>query len=191
DLRSEVARAYADALRDIEKGLDRPRQGSWSTPFILGETFGDDFLTRAATAYRYIGALCSAEAMSPMAYHDADNRPLDGAHRYRLRFGPGQLPPVHCFWSITLYSTRDFMLVPNPLDRYAVGDRSPHLVYEPDGSLELLIQHEAPPADKQSNWLPAPADGFYLCLRAYQPHDDMLEGRYQPPSIERLDAVGA
>ena len=59
-------------------------------------------------------------------------------------------------------------LVPNPLNRYALGDRSP-LRYDDDGSLTLYIQHESPGADKEANWLPAPEGAIFLALRLYWP----------------------
>ncbi len=183
--RQELAQAYEYARSQLGHKLDQPGTASWAQPFMLGETFGDDYQMRADVAHGYIGALCSAEAMYPMAHHDAQGQALHGANRYRLRFGPGQLPPVDCFWSITMYNKQDFMLVPNPIDRYAIGDRSHDLRRDPDGSLELCIQHE-PPTDGRVNWLPAPEGEFYLCLRAYQPRAELLEGRYQPPNIERL-----
>jgi hypothetical protein len=52
----------------------------------------------------------------------------------------------------------DFYLVANPIDRYSIGDRTPGLRRDSDGSLTILIQHEQP-ADT-SNWLPAPAAPF-------------------------------
>ena len=162
---------------------EAPR-GSWVMPVMLGESFGTDYRTRARIALGYIGALCSAEAVYPMAYVDADGQALDGTRRYRLRFTPDTLPPVDAFWSLTLYATADFMLVDNPLDRYAIGDRSRHLQWGEDGSLEIRIQHEAP-ADT-ANWLPAPAGGFYLCLRAYQPREPLLDGTHALPDVERL-----
>jgi hypothetical protein len=36
----------------------------------------------------------------------------------------------------------------------------------------------------RANWLPAPADGFFLCLRAYLPRAEMLDGRYVLPAPE-------
>jgi len=54
----------------------------------------------------------------------------------------------------------------NPINRYAIGDRTPGLKYNADGSLDIYIQYENPGKDKESNWLPAPADDkFSLLLR--------------------------
>jgi hypothetical protein len=86
-----------------------------------------------------------------------------------------------------MYDTRDCMLVPNPIDRFAIGDRTPGLAHDDDGGLTLFLQHAEPSdARARANWLPAPPGTFYLCLRAYLPTTDMLEGRYELPAIERL-----
>lgn len=190
-------RAIARALDAVDALLDRDededageaarRRGGWSTPFVLGESFGRDWHRRAVVARRYIGALTSAEAIYPMAYADAEGRPLTGSHRYTIRFPAGGEPPVDSFWSLTMYDSRDCMLVPNAIDRYRIGDRSRGLRREADGSLVLHLQHGSPGAALESNWLPAPAGRFYLCLRAYQPRPELLDGRWRAPDIVRAD----
>lgn len=160
---------------------------SWSTPDILGPSFGDDYLQRAIVAQKYIGALASVEAMYPMAETDSSGRQLEGSHRYRMRFAPDRPPPVDAFWSMTMYSAADYMLVPNQIDRYAIGDRTAGLQYDTDGGLTIWIQHQAPSADRTSNWLPAPPDRFYLTFRAYQPRNEFLNGPYRLPPIESVD----
>ena len=91
-----------------------------------------------------------------------------------------------------MYDARDYMLVDNPIDRYAIGDRTPGLRPDADGGLTLSLQH-APPMDTaaRANWLPAPAGDFYVCLRAYVPREELLDGRYTLPALECLDETGA
>jgi hypothetical protein len=56
----------------------------------------------------------------------------------------------------------------------------------PDGALEIYVQHERPAADKEPNWLPAPASGpIRLLLRAYEPQEALLDGRYRLPPLRR------
>jgi hypothetical protein len=71
------------------------------------------------------------------------------------------------------------------LERYALGDRDP-LHRNPDGSLDLLLQHEPPPEPMRGNWLPAPRATFNLILRMYWPKPAVLEGRWQPPPVHRV-----
>jgi hypothetical protein len=180
--------AAADALLDApEPGADPAARGGWSEPLVFAGSFGRDWHRRAVVARRYIGALESAEAIYPMARADARGRPLDGAHRYTIRFPAGGEPPVDSFWSLTMYDDRDCMLVPNALDRYRVGDRSRGLVRDADGGLTLVLSHASPGPELEPNWLPAPAGRFYLCLRAYQPRPELLDGRWRAPDIVRAD----
>ncbi len=176
-------------LAQLRQGaLGHTQPTGWTCLPVIEGHFGLDFRTRAHIALKYIGMLESREATYPMAWTDAQGRPLDGAHRYRLRFAPGALPPVDAFWSLTIYDARDYMLVDNPIDRYAIGGRTPGLRRDADGGLTLHIQHGAPASDAEhANWLPAPTGDFYLCLRAYLPHAELLDGRYALPPITRLD----
>ena len=191
-----VTEAWARAADTVhgllDQGADALGQASpaagWSRSMMsLSGGFGHDTLLRAFVARQGIGALAPEEAIYPRCETDDQGRRLSGTHRYRLRFAPGQLPPVGAFWSITLYDARDYMLVDNPIDRYAIGDRTPGLLPDADGGLSLWIAHTPPPQPQaRANWLPAPAGDFFLCLRAYMPAPEMLDGRYTLPAPERI-----
>jgi hypothetical protein len=75
--------------------------------------------------------------------------------------------------------------VPNPIGRYAIGDRTPGLRRGRDGSLTISVQHAAPGGAKKANWLPAPAGRFRLALRIYEPRRSALAGRWKPPPVQR------
>ena len=168
------------------QSLGDQEQTGWQTMPLLEASFGADYRLRACVALKYIGALESREATYPMAHVDSEGRSLSGQHAYVLRFAPGQAPPVEAFWSLTMYGSHDFMLVDNPIARYAIGDRTPELQKDADGGLTICIQHAAPD-DKHglANWLPAPEGDFYLCLRAYVPRAEMFDGRYRLPMLQR------
>ncbi len=180
-----------DALDTVLPRLRKAQSGAttssgWVQMPLVEGSFGDDHLARALVALKYIGMLESREATYPLAWHDASGRKLDGSGCYTLRFAPGNLPPVDAFWSLTMYDSRDYMLVGNPIDRYAIGDRTPALRHDADGGLTLYIQHARPEGEAaQANWLPAPEGDFYLCLRAYVPRAEMLDGRYALPALVR------
>lgn len=148
----------------------------WATSFALGR-YGNNYLVRALTAYKGLGALDSVEAVYAMGDFDSEKQPLHGAKSYLMRFEPGELPPVDAFWSITLYDA-DRFLYANPAGRHSIGDRTPGLRQDPDGGLTLHIGH-TPPADP-SNWLPAPAGSFYLILRMYNPRAEVRSWRIPP-----------
>jgi hypothetical protein len=150
-------------------------------------TYGDDLDTRAAIARSGWGANVPEEAVYPNAVAAADGATLDGTNLYRIHFAADALPPARAFWSLTLYGP-DRFFVENDLHRYALGDRSPALAYGADGSLDLWIGNTPPPG-REANWLPAPAGEFSLMLRLYLPTDDVLAGRWTPPSVERVDGT--
>jgi len=81
---------------------------------------------------------------------------------------------------------KDAFLVSNPINRYALGDRS-NLKFDSDGSLTLYIQSDSPGKDKESNWLPAPKDDdFKLALRLYAPKKEVADGSWSPPAVTRM-----
>ena len=93
------------------------------------------------------------------------------------------MPPVHAFWSLTMYNDKQ-LFAANPIDRYAIGDRD-KLAFNPDGSLDLYIQRESPGQGKESNWLPAPATGtFTMNFRLYWPKPEVLDGSWVPPGVK-------
>ena len=159
--------------------------GGWTMSVDVRESYGRHYLQRALVARNYIGALGVQEAMYIMADRDADGAPLDGRRAYRLHFAADNLPRVDAFWSLTMYDKSDCMLVPNAISRYSLGDRSPTLARNADGSLTLHLS-ATPPADhaRRGNWLPAPAGPFYVALRLYVPQPAHLDRTYRYPAIE-------
>lgn len=150
--------------------------------------YGTDYLWRAVVAFVGLGANLPEDAIYPRATTDSEGQPLTGANDYEIHFAKGQLPPVGAFWSITMYNSRQFF-VKNPINRFAIGDRDKLAINE-DGSLTLFIQHESPSPTRESNWLPAPDDSFRLFMRLYWPKQQILDGNWKPPGIQRV-AVGA
>ena len=140
------------------------------------------YLARALAARGGLWGNHGYEAAYPMTYTDADGDQLDGHNRYAITFE--EEPPVGAFWSITMYDLPDFYLVANPIGRYSIGDRTPGLRRDADGSLTIVIQHDQP-ADT-SNWLPAPAAPFRPIMRLYQPQPAVIDGTYMVPPITKL-----
>ena len=104
-----------------------------------------------------------------------------------MHFYADALPPCDAFWSVTMYDGDGFP-VPNDLDRYALGDRDP-LVYNPDGSLDLFLQHSDPGDARRANWLPAPAGPLGVTMRLYDPRPEVLDGTWTPPPLTTSAAV--
>jgi hypothetical protein len=160
---------------------------NWVVSMRTGN-FGSNYLLRAAVAVYNLGNAIPEEALYFNCFFDSEGRKLNSRYRYRIRFNAGELPPVDAFWSLTMYD-RDGWLVANPIDRYSLSDRSRELVFNRDGSLDILIQHQ-PPARNLSNWLPAPEGEFDLLLRTFLPKKELLELKWVIPPVERLDAAG-
>jgi hypothetical protein len=163
----------------------RRRNNGWLIPGNELGRYGRRYLSRAEITRDGLGANRRREADYPRASTDSSGRPLDGRHRYVVRFERGELPPVRGFWSLTLYDRRSF-LVPNPIDRYTVGDRTRGLRRGRDGSLTVYAQHAPPTGARRANWLPAPAGRFRLMLRLYEPSAAVLSGRWRPPPVRRV-----
>lgn len=148
--------------------------------------YGNYYLKRAIVAMVGLGANQPEDAVYPLCIADADGRPLTGEQRYEIVFAKDDLPPTGAFWSITMYDAEGFQ-VANSLNRFAIGDRDA-LKYSADGSLTIYIQHASPGPAKESNWLPSPsAGGLGLTMRIYAPKPTVLDGRWNPPSVRRVD----
>ena len=183
---------------DLPRAQAKLRSGaSWSRRVVAGWSysapgigdFGADYDLRAAVALSGLLALTRDEAIYAGAVTDSTGQSLDGTHRYRLHV-PKDLP-LDGFWSLSSYEVQSdgrLFFTDNSLHRYAIGDRTRGLKRNADGSLDILIQKDAPAGDQTANWLPIPESGrLQLTLRLYQPRAELLEGRFSFPALERLD----
>jgi hypothetical protein len=161
----------------------------WRYPPPEVGRFGDDFLRRAADqCLAGIAANDPAEAVYLLNFQDADGTPFAPQARYQLHFRAGDLPPVDAFWSLAAYTAADLNLIPNPIDRYSVGDRTERLTTDDDGGLTLYLQPEAPSGRADGNWLPTSAtDSWFLILRMYRPRPTVLDGSWRCPAVSRVD----
>jgi hypothetical protein len=186
-----VRAAAADAPRLVDRlvavtqAAGRRKGGGWSTSPPDIARFGRDYPTRAVVTKIGLGANTAEKALYPNTSVDSAGRRLQGGHVYDVRFAPGQTPPVNAFWSITLYDDQ-LLFYDNPLKRFALGDRTPGLRRDPDGSLTIRVSHAPPPAGRRANWLPAPAGRFELYLRLYEPRAAAVSGRWRPPPVLRV-----
>ena len=190
----QLSSAEADALEAgmreglaaIEAAAKKPAveiKNTWAMAYQLG-TYGTNYELRAGTAWLALGANLPEDAMYPNTRVDSTGQPLNGANRYVLHFEKAEIPPVEAFWSMTMYDDQQYF-VPNPLDRYAIGDRD-ELAFGTDGSLDIFIQYASPGADKESNWLPAPEEDFNLMMRLYWPKPQVLDGTWAPPAVMKV-----
>jgi len=168
-------------ITERQQTLATPVDGWISLTASIG-SWGVDYLRRATVDLIGLGANLAEDAVYPVSYFDADGEPYDSANDYVLHFDADQLPPAKAFWSLTMYEAEGFA-VENQLERFAIGDRD-DLRFNPDGSLDLQIS-ASEPAEGSSNWLPAPAGSFNLCLRLYYPEAEVLDGTWTPPGVRK------
>jgi hypothetical protein len=120
---------------------------------------------------------------------DTGGHLLDGSQgKYTLTFAAGEMPPVRAFWSLTMYSLPDQLLVENSINRYLINSPMlPDMVTGADGSLTIYIQHDPPGDGKDPNLLPAPDGPFSMVLRLYWPEQAVLKNAWRAPGVERAD----
>jgi len=188
----ETERAWNEHFADVQRQLvvasrrRNPIKG-WTYPAADIGRFGTDYDTRARVALSGLLANVREEDMGLTAVADNMGAPLLSEHAYRLRL-PRRMP-VDAFWSLTMYQLNPdgrMFFFDNPLQRYAIGDRTEGLGRNPDGSLDILIQRDRPDGSLAANWLPMPAGPFRLMLRNYQPTAPLLEGQFRYAPVERM-----
>jgi hypothetical protein len=193
-LSPDIQRAW---LAAAPRGIDRLRgrfgregrtQNGWTSSSATTGKFGNNDFERATVALGGIAALSQDEAMYFASVADAQGQAYDFTKSYRFRISPSGVP-VDAFWSLTMYSAEPdgrFFFVPNAINRYALSDRSPGLIREPDGSIVIILSRDPPRAEFGGNWLPMPNGPLRLSFRAYLPRAEVKQGRWFPPAIERL-----
>ena len=187
DLRPPLRDGMAQGFRDAMRVVDTTRSAlgvpigdtGWSRGYPAA--YGFNYLRRAATNYVGLGATVRQENQAFMCWRSVDGTMLNGARNaYQVRFD--HLPPVNAFWSLSAYDATTQQFYPNAIDRYVISDRTPGIRWSPDGSLTVNIQHHQP--SDPANWLPVPDGPFYLCIRAYAPRSELLDGTWAPNPVQ-------
>ena len=182
-IRAAIEEGIAVSAKELKETA--LKQTDSKTFFGTREELGENYiLERSMGAMLGIYGNTKEEAVYASQQTGPDGKVLDGNKHWVLRFEPGQLPPASLFWSITMYSLPQRLLVANPINRYSIGDRTEGLKLGADGSLEIYLQHENPGPAKVSNWLPAPAGPFFFVGRLYGPGPSALSGQWQLPALQ-------
>jgi hypothetical protein len=159
-----------------------------------GGAWGSDWFGRAQAGVIYIMVNDHREAIYFIRGTDAKGALLDGRNTYTMTFAKDALPPMDRtrggFWSLTMYDKDYFMLPNSPNGRTNVGTVSldaNELKFAADGSLTITMSHVQPnDAVARANWLPTPEGQFALIVRAYVPTEQVQEGSYKLPNVERV-----
>ncbi|MBP6878124.1 MAG: DUF1254 domain-containing protein [Phenylobacterium sp.] len=185
---AQIAAGLADALEIAGRGDEAgERRGGWLYPKPNLGRFGDDHRYRAQIALSGLAALPVNEALYLRALSPDGRGEIDSRRPWKLTLRKGALPPVDGFWSLTIYEVTpqgQAFLIDNPLQRYAIGDRSPELAGA-KGDVDILISPDAPAGGSEQIWLPAPRSGrpFLLSFRAYRPKPAMLHMDFRLPEL--------
>jgi hypothetical protein len=155
----------------------------WNVVTDTMGVYGNNYARRATVALVGLGANPSEDAVYPLLSTDAAGEPLIGENDYVMHFEPDQLPPTAAFWSVTMYDGEGYH-VDNELNRFALADRDP-LTFNPDGSLDIYLQHRNPGRDREPNWLPAPRGPLGVTMRIYAPQRSVFDGTWTPPPVRR------
>ena len=184
-LAAEARAAIVVGIENGKKRIDERIAATKSSADIFGtrEFLGEDFaMKRAVAAAMGIYGNSKEEAYYTPYVADADGQALDGTKRYVIHFAKEQVPPVKFFWSMTMYNLPQRLLVANPINRYAIGSRTPGFKLNADGSADIYLQSESPGKDMESNWLPTPKKGpYYMVMRKYGPKGSLANGTWIAP----------
>ncbi len=189
EMQAALQAGMADALEEHAELEKRIAAGEVTSGDLFGtrERLNNNYLYRMGGTVLGIYGNSRQEAMYPIYSVDAQGKALEGAHRYRLRLAPGQLPPVNAFWSLTLYELPSSLLSANALNRYLLNSPMlPQFQRDPDGGITLFIQNASPGKEKEANWLPAPKGPFFMAMRLYWPKEEALDGRWTAPPLARV-----
>jgi hypothetical protein len=159
----------------------------------IGDWKGNVLDRSAITEFIQYGNNISAAAYY-QTFNDDRGQPLNGnnPHGYVLTFPKGTLPEAERFWSITAYTPDAIELIANPLNKYLIGDYTPGLQYDADGSLSIYLSTEPPAGVPVANWLPVANGPFNIMLRVYGvvPGSDVANNTYVPPPVVRSRGGG-
>ncbi|MDQ2185528.1 DUF1254 domain-containing protein [Alcaligenaceae bacterium A4P071] len=180
-LRMGAAAAHA---RLAQPATATPVFAGWRLPSATQGVYGNDYLTRARAAWSGENGVSAEDEWRAVAVQDAAGEPLDGAHAYTLRFEADALPPGLSGWSLRS-AAADGTAIDGSRARL-LTDRSP-LVYNADGSLDLVLQSEPPAAGDTANWLRLPTGSTSVILHLFTADATAIDGAWTPPALVRAD----
>lgn len=196
-LSAETRRGLERAEADMRKKMLSVTQNipgartvnGWAVPKRSIGLYDDrDHLYRAGVALLGTVATPAAENIYYVAQHEMDGKRFHGDHHYMVQYSKAQMPQATAFWSLHAYRYENYTLIPNPINRYSIGDRTQGLVFNDDGGLTLYVQADDPGGARSANWLPVmKGKEFFLMTRAYEPQGSMKDLSWPGPVITRVE----
>lgn len=180
-----IEKGIAEGKQELEAGISKTTDSG--NLFGTRESLKNNYLNRAMAAAMGLYGNTKEEAVYVGTKEDINKNALNGNNNYVLRFSKAQLPKAKYFWSITLYNLPKRFLVPNPIERYSIGQNTKGLKYEANGDLIIYLYSSSPGKDKESNWLPTPKNqDFNFVMRIYGPDSNAINGTWKLPLPEKV-----
>ena len=125
----------------------------------------------------------AAEAMYPQVSL-ADGKPMNALRDYAIKMTEAELPPAKAFWSLTVYDTKNGFFIPNPQNKYSVGENAGYKL-NADGGIEIYVAAKKPADVPEENWLPINRgdEGVDLSLRVYVPDLEEMKTWKAPKAV--------
>jgi len=200
EVQEAIAEGVKEGFKEIEAFIERTSKDPLGSAKIFGTrkflkesaakyyNAPNFFVMRSDAAHMGLYGNSGAEAIYPTYLVDSAGVPLNASdNNYTMTFKKEELPPVKAFWSLTMYDGKTQLFIHNPLDRYLLNSgMMDQCKKEEDGSIIFYIQKDSPGKDKEANWLPAPDGPLYMVMRLYGPESEALEGKWTPPSLQKV-----
>lgn len=183
-LKADVSQWFDDLGKGIQK---YDKRNGWNRMPADATLPGSDYYIRARLAHWGMGANPPKAATYLSGFVDKDGDNLNGKQKYIIHFGKDELPPLKedGYWSVSVYTLGELYLIPNEAGIYKIGSEN-KLLYNEDGSLDLWIQSEKPEEKWVNNWLPTVTeDDYEIAFRIFVPGDEVVDGRWNPPFIQK------
>lgn len=185
-LRKAIEEGVTDAKKAVADNVHNTLDSS--KLFYTRATFDGDYLNRTTGVVMGQWGNLPEQAVYQTWAADSDGKPLDTSKsNYTVTFAPGGLPHAKYFWSITMYSLPERLLVPNSIERYSIGSQTKGLKTAADGSVIIYIQKDSPGPEKEANWLPAPDAPFFAVQRVYGPGEAERTAKWKAPAMKRTN----
>ncbi len=129
EVRKAIEAGVADGIKAMRETVRGKVVNGWQIALDMGR-YGTSTPTGRAGPSSASAATCPRMPCTRLLNSTATaNRSM--ARMCTACIHQGRIPPVDAFWSLTMYDD-DAYLVANPINRYALGDRS-HLTFDAEG----------------------------------------------------------
>jgi len=153
--------------RLTELSAKKDLSGGWSY-FQDKRVYGADYLGRAVSAFKAIGATSSDNAVSASCVSDADGNALNGANKYTVHLDKDSFPQGTVFWNFSVYDSAGKPLETPYGRKTGISDTSisddTGAKINKDGSVDIYIQSKKPAKEKISNWLFVPDSSDFIAV---------------------------